>query len=47
MKLKTLTIIGLISLLTSCDGYRYPYQNTDLDFGTRAADLVSRMTLEE
>ncbi len=47
MKLKTLTIIGLVSLLISCDGYRHPYQNTNLDFETRAADLVSRMTLEE
>jgi beta-glucosidase len=47
MKLKTLTIICLISLLFSCDGSRYPYQNIKLDFETRARDLVSRMTLEE
>ncbi len=47
MKLKTLTIICLISFLFSCEGPRYPYQNVKLDFETRAADLVSRMNLEE
>jgi len=47
MKLKTLTVICLISLLFSCEGTRYPYLNTNLDFETRAADLVSRMSLEE
>jgi len=47
MKLRTLSIISLISLLFSCEGSRYPYQNTSLDFETRASDLVSRMTLEE
>ncbi len=47
MKLKTLTIICLASLLFSCEGSRYPYQNTSLEFESRAADLVSRMTLEE
>jgi len=47
MKLKSLTILLLMSLLISCEGYRYPYENTKLDFETRAADLVSRMTLEE
>ncbi len=47
MKLKTLTMICLVSLLFSCEGYRHPYQNINLDFETRAADMVSRMTLEE
>jgi beta-glucosidase len=47
MKLKTLTIICLVSLLFSCEGSRYPYQNIKLDFETRARDMVSRMTLEE
>ncbi len=47
MKLKTLTVICLISLLFSCEGPRYPYQNVKLDFETRASDLVSRMSLEE
>jgi len=47
MKLKTLMIICLSIMLFSCEGSRYPYQNTSLDFETRAADLVSRMTLEE
>ncbi|MEA3461019.1 MAG: glycoside hydrolase family 3 C-terminal domain-containing protein [Bacteroidota bacterium] len=47
MKLNTLTTICLLSLLFSCDVSRQPYQNTKLDFETRAADLVSSMTLEE
>jgi len=47
MKLKTLTIICLVSLLFSCEGYRPSYQNIKLDFETRARDLVSRMSLEE
>lgn len=47
MNMKTLTIICMGSLLISCDGYRYPYQNPKLDFESRAEDLVSRMTLEE
>jgi len=47
MKLKTLTMTCLVSLLFSCDGYQYPYQNIKLDFEIRAVDLVSRMTLEE
>jgi len=47
MKLNILTTIGLAFLLFSCDGNRLPYKNTKLDFETRAADLVSRMTLEE
>jgi len=47
MKLKTLTVICLISLLFSCEGTRYPYQKTSLDFESRTADMVSRMTLEE
>jgi beta-glucosidase len=47
MKLKTLMIFSLVSLLIACDGYRNPYQDTNLDFETRAEDLVSRMTLEE
>jgi len=38
----------LFSLLISCDtSSRYPYLDTDLDFESRAEDLVSRMTLEE
>jgi beta-glucosidase len=40
-------LIGLILLLWSCNQSRYPYQNTRLDFESRAKDLVSRMTLEE
>ncbi|MCK4879827.1 MAG: glycoside hydrolase family 3 C-terminal domain-containing protein [Bacteroidales bacterium] len=47
MKLKNLTMICLVSLLFSCEGYRHAYQNINLDFETRAADMVSRMTLEE
>ncbi len=47
MRLKTLTLIATISLLISCETSRHPYQNTNLDFETRAEDLVSRMTLEE
>jgi beta-glucosidase len=46
MKLKSLILL-LMSLLISCEGYRYPYENIKLDFETRAEDLVSRMTLEE
>ncbi|MDF1574270.1 MAG: glycoside hydrolase family 3 C-terminal domain-containing protein [Bacteroidales bacterium] len=47
MKLKTLSIFCLFLLLFSCEGKRLPYLDTDLDFETRAADLVSRMSLEE
>jgi len=47
MKLKTLTFSCLLPLLFSCEGYRPSYQNTNLDFETRAKDLVSRMSLEE
>jgi len=43
----TLTIFPLAVLLFSCDGNGPDYQNSKLDFETRAADLVSRMTLEE
>lgn len=41
--------IVTISLLFlfSCDEASYPYLDTDLDFESRANDLVSRMTLEE
>jgi len=38
----------LLVILSACgNGPGYPYQNTRLDFETRAEDLVSRMTLEE
>ena len=47
MKLKALLPACLTFLLFACDGYGPSYQNTSLDFETRAADLVSRMTLEE
>jgi beta-glucosidase len=47
MKLKNLCLICLALLLFSCRESHYPYQNTNLDFETRASDLVSRMTLEE
>jgi len=47
MKLKTLILICLAFLLFACDGNRPSYQNIKLDFEMRAADLVSRMTLEE
>ncbi len=43
-----LIVLSLFSLLFSCtEGYRYPYQDTKLDFESRAEDLVSRMTLAE
>jgi beta-glucosidase len=45
--LKVLTVL-MLGLITSCENSsRFPYQNTKLDFETRAEDLVSRMTLEE
>ena len=47
MNLKILTISLLTFLLFSCDGNRPSYQNTRLDFESRVADLVSRMSLEE
>ncbi len=47
MKTKATLIIFLFLLLSSCEMNRPPYLNTRLDFETRAADLVSRMTLEE
>ncbi len=47
MKLKALIPVCLTFLLFACEGYGPSYQNTRLDFETRAADLVSRMTLEE
>jgi beta-glucosidase len=47
MKLRILVTSCLVVLLFSCETSRYPYQNTNLDFETRAADLVSRMSLEE
>jgi beta-glucosidase len=48
MNLKNAFVLTLVWLLVSCGSeYKYPYQNTKLDFETRAADLVSRMTLEE
>jgi beta-glucosidase len=47
MKLKTLLMLCLLLVLFSCKENHYPYQNTKLDFETRASDLVSRMTLEE
>ncbi|MCK4749451.1 MAG: hypothetical protein KAT15_20495, partial [Bacteroidales bacterium] len=48
MNLKNAFALFLFTLLLSCGNeYKYPYQNTKLDFETRAEDLVSRMTLEE
>ena len=48
MNLKNAFALTLIVLLLSCGNeYRYPYQDTKLDFENRAEDLVSRMTLEE
>ncbi len=47
MKLKALIPICLTFLLFACEGSGPSYQNTRLDFESRAADLVSRMTLEE
>jgi len=47
MKFISLSLIGLLSLLWSCDQSQYPHQNTNLDFESRARDLVSRMNLEE
>jgi beta-glucosidase len=48
MNLKNAFVLILFTLLLSCGNeYKYPYQNTKLDFETRAEDLVSRMTLEE
>ena len=45
--LKLLSVL-MLGLITSCENSsRFPYQNTKLDFETRAEDLVSRMTLEE
>jgi beta-glucosidase len=47
MKLIKLSLSCLLLLLVSCNQSRYPYQNTKLDFESRARDLVSRMSLEE
>ena len=47
MNLKNLSFLCIALLLFSCGGSDYPYLDTDLDFETRAEDLVSRMTLEE
>jgi beta-glucosidase len=48
MNLKNFVFLSLVILIFSCDtSSRYPYLDTDLDFETRAEDLVSRMTLEE
>lgn len=48
MKFLTFLSIVLLALIVSCENSsRFPYQNTRLDFETRADDLVSRMTLEE
>ena len=45
--LKLLTVL-MLGLITSCENSsRFPFQNTKLDFETRAEDLVTRMTLEE
>jgi len=48
MNLLKLSILCLSLLCFSCESESdYPYLDTDLDFETRAEDLVSRMTLEE
>jgi len=48
MNYRPLLITVSLTLLFSCSkDQHYPYQNTRLDFATRAEDLVSRMTLEE
>jgi beta-glucosidase len=48
MKLKNLCVPILLLFLFSCTGGPdYPYLDTDLDFESRANDLVARMTLEE
>jgi beta-glucosidase len=48
MKLTNLLAPCFFLLLFSCESRSpYPYLDTDLDFETRAEDLVSRMTLEE
>ena len=41
------TMVLMIMLLASCQEAPLPYLNTRLSFEERAADLVSRMTLEE
>jgi beta-glucosidase len=47
--MRTLTLCAAIALLlTGCGKqYDYPFQNPNLSFEQRAADLVSRLTLEE
>ncbi len=47
MHLRFLIIASVLVVFSCSRSARYPYQNTGLDFETRAADLVSRMTLEE
>jgi beta-glucosidase len=48
MNPKNLLLLLLFFLLFSCGaGPKYPFQNTKLDFESRAEDLVSRMTVEE
>jgi beta-glucosidase len=48
MKLKNLCVPILLLFLFSCTGGPdYPYLDRDLDFESRANDLVARMTLEE
>jgi len=43
----SLSLPGLSSSVQAAPGDPLPYQNTSLPFNVRAADLVSRMTLEE
>jgi beta-glucosidase len=45
MRLLTFTLVALGA--THLGAQQYPFQNTSLSFEERAADLVSRMTLEE
>ncbi|WP_029905178.1 glycoside hydrolase family 3 C-terminal domain-containing protein [Prevotella sp. 10(H)] len=44
---KALTLLICIALCNTLSGQDYPFRNTNLSFEERAADIVSRLTLEE
>ena len=47
MRISVLALACLLCATTAAASFQYPFQDPSLPFDKRAADLVSRLTLEE